>query len=220
MRGLTTAIIVLLVVFIIGTIIQVVGLPAVVDSAQDFEAGAIDGDELIDDVANYNLRSGLTLVAQVALVVLTMIWLFRIAKNHQALGRRLTWGPGWAIGGWFLPPVLYVIPFLMLRESWKAAEPDVPAGDDRWKSSPDTPLLWIWGLLYIVVPVVFIAVGLRQQFGAMGSDAEDLADFFHDRLGLLVAQSIAGILAAVAWGLLVRALTDRHAHLTGEAGAR
>ena len=158
-------------------------------------------------------------MAQVALIVLTMIWLFRIAKNHQALGRRLTWGPGWAIGGWFLPPILYVIPFLMLRESWKAAEPDVPPGDDRWKSSPDTPLLWIWGLLYIVAPVVFVAVGLRQQFGAMGSDAEDLADFFHDRLGLLVAQSIAGILAAVAWGLLVRALTDRHAHLTGEAGA-
>ena len=73
-----------------------------------------------------------------------MIWLFRIAKNHQALGRRLTWAPGWAIGGWFLPPIVYVIPTLMLRESWKAADPEVPAGDERWKSSSDSPLLWIW----------------------------------------------------------------------------
>ena len=54
----------------------------------------------------------------------------------------------------------------------------------------------------------------------MGSDAEDLADSFDDRLGLLVAQSIVGILSAVAWGLLVRALTDRHTRLTGEARAR
>ena len=171
----------------------------------------------MDDLAAYNLSGGLTLVSQLALIVITMIWLFRIAKNHQTLRRRLTWGPGWAIGGWFLPPLVYVIPFLMLRESWKAAEPEVQPGDDRWKSSSDTPLLWVWGVLYVVVPLAFIVVGLRQQFGAMGNDAEDLADFFDDRLGLLVAQSVVAVLAAVAWGLLVRALTDRHTRLTGEA---
>ena len=216
--GLRTAILILLVVFAIGTVIQIVGIPGVVDSAKDLQAGAISDDEFLDDLAAYNLSGGLTLASQIALVVLTMIWLFRIAKNHQALGRRLTWGPGWAIGGWFLPPILYVIPFLMLRESWKAS--DVPPGDERWKSSSDTPLLWVWGVLYILVPVVFIVVGLRQQFGAMTSDAEDLADFFDDRLGLLVAQSVASILAAVAWALLVRALSDRHIRLTGEASNR
>ena len=219
-RGLRTAMIVLLGVFVVGTIIQVVGLPTVVDSAKDLQSGAIEADEFLDDVDTYNVSGLLTGLSQLALIVITIIWLFRIARNHQGLGRRLTWGPGWAIGGWFLPPILYVLPFLMLRESWKAADPDVPPGDDRWKSSPDTPLLWIWGLLYIVVPIVFIAVGLRQQFSAIGSDASDVADLFADRLGLLVVQSIAGILAAVAWGLLVRALTDRHTALTGEAGAR
>jgi Domain of unknown function (DUF4328) len=218
--GLRTAILILLAVFAVGTVIQIVGMPGVVDSAKDLQDGLISNDEFLDDLAAYNVSGGLTLVSQVALIVLTMIWLFRIAKNHQALGRRLTWGPGWAIGGWFLPPILYVIPFLMLRESWKAADPDVPPGDERWKSSSDTPLLWVWGVLYILVPVAFIVVGLRQQFGAMGNDAEDLADFFDDRLGLLIAQSIASILAAVAWALLVRALSDRHIRLTGEARAR
>jgi hypothetical protein len=218
--ALRTAILVLLVVFAIGTVIQIVGIPGVVDSAKDLQAGSISDDEFLDDLAAYNLSGGLTLASQIALIVLTMIWLFRVAKNHQTLGRQLTWGPGWAIGGWFLPPILYVIPFLMLRESWKASDPDVPPFDARWKSGSDTPLLWLWGVLYILVPVVFIAVGVGQQFGAMTSDAEDLADFFDDRLGLLVAQSVASILAAVAWGLLVRALSDRHIRLTGEAGAR
>ena len=208
---------ILLAVFVVGSVIQIIGIPSIVDSAKDLGAGAISDDEFLDDLAAYNVSGGLTLVSQIALIVITMIWLFRIAKNHQALGRRVTWGPGWAIGGWFLPPLVYVIPFLMLRESWQASDPDVPPRDDRWKSSTDTPLLWVWGVLYIVVPMAFIVVGLRQQFGAMGNDAEDLADFFDDRLGLLVAQSVAAILAAVAWGLVVRALTDRHARLTGEA---
>lgn len=211
---------VLLAVFAVGTVIQIVGMPAVVDSAEDLRAGVISDDDFLDDLAAYNLSGGLTLLSQIALIVITMIWLFRLAKNHQALGRRLTWVPGWAIGGWFVPPILYVIPFLMLRESWKASDPDVPPGDDRWKSSSDTPLLWAWAVLYVLVPVAFIVVGLRQQFGAMDNDAEDLADFFDDRLGLLLAQSIASILAAVAWALLVRALTDRHIRLTGEARTR
>ena len=166
--GLRTAILILLGVFVVGTVIQTIGMPQVVDAAKDLIAGDITDDEFIDDLAAYNLSGGLTLVSQVALIVLTMIWLFRIAKNHVALGRRLTWGPGWAIGSWFVPPIVYVIPFLMLRESWKAADPDVPPGDERWKAGRDTPLVWAWGVLYVVVPIVFIVVGLRQQFGAIG----------------------------------------------------
>ena len=202
---------ILLAVFIVGSVIQIVGIPSIVDSAKDLGAGAISDDEFLDDLAAYNLSGGLTLVSQLAMIVITMIWMFRIAKNHQALGRRLTWGPGWAIGGWFLPPLVYVIPFLMLRESWKASDPDVPPGDDRWKSSTDTPLLWVWGVLYIVVPMAFIVVGLRQQFGAMGNDAEDLADFFDDRLGLLVAQSVAADPRRGRLGTL-RAGADRPTH--------
>jgi len=162
----------------------------------------------------------LLLASQIALIVVTMIWLFRIAKNHQALGRRLTWAPGWAIGGWFLPPIVYVIPTLMLRESWKAADPDVPAGDERWKSSSDSPLLWIWAALYVVIPLLFIVLGLRQQFGMMSTEARDVAESIDDHRSLLVAQSIVVVLAAVAWGLFVRALTTRHAALTGEATTR
>ena len=63
-------------------------------------------------------------VATLATGVLTIIWAFRIAGNVRAFGRATTWSPLFAIFGWFLPPmVLYVIPFLVLRELWKASEP-------------------------------------------------------------------------------------------------
>ena len=57
-----------------------------------------------------------------------MIWMFKMAKNVRALGRQgLRYAPGWAIGGWFVPPcVLYVVPWLMFRELWKASDPEPP----------------------------------------------------------------------------------------------
>ena len=52
-------------------------------------------------------------------MVLVMIWMYRISANLRAFGMTTTWHPLFAIFGWFLPPVvLYVIPFLMLREQW------------------------------------------------------------------------------------------------------
>lgn len=215
--GLARSIVILLGVFAVGTLIQLVATPGFVSSAQDLVAGDISEDQFLDDFNRFNLLGLLAVVAQLALIVLTMIWLFRLAKNHVALGRRVTWVPGWAIGGWFLPPILYVIPTLMLRESWKAADPDVPPGDERWKSSPDTPLLWAWVVLYIVAPIVFLLVGLRQQFGTMSGDTIDIADAYDDRLGLRLAQGVVVLAATVVWALFVRALTDRHVRLTGES---
>ena len=82
----------------------------------------------------------------------------------------------------------------MLRESWKAADPDVAARRRSVEVEPGHPAaVGLWVVLYIVAPIVFIVVGLRQQFGAMSSDADDIADALDDRLGLLVAQSIVGI---------------------------
>ena len=90
-----------------------------------------------------------------------MIWLYRIVANHRAIGRQLTWAPGWAIGGWFLPPfVLYIIPMLMLSESWKATDPEVPPGDDRWRQNSVSPLVYVWWVLYGLVPIVFIIQGV------------------------------------------------------------
>ena len=57
---------------------------------------------------------------QIAAAVVVIIWMYRLAWNHRALHRGGTWGPAWAIGGWFLPPIVYVIPTLMLHELWKA----------------------------------------------------------------------------------------------------
>ena len=127
--------------------------------------------------------SALSGAAQLAIVVLSIIWTYRIVKNHRTIGRRTTWGPGMAIGGWFLPPFLYVIPTLVLREAWKAADPAVPPGDDRWKAGKDNPILWAWFLVYGVGTLVLSIIGSSLQFQQFGGDADDLADAYADSLG-------------------------------------
>jgi hypothetical protein len=215
--GLAKAILILLVVFAVGTLIQIIGIPGVVDSSQQFTNGEIGDDQFRDDVGQYQLMGSLGGLAQLALLVLSVIWLYRIVKNHVSIGRRVTWKPWAAIAGWVLPPLLFIIPLLLLREHWKAADPKVGPGDDSWKSNGENPTIWAWFVVYSIVPIVLSVAGADQQLRSFGAGLDDLADMYVDSQGLLIAQSIVGIISAVAWGVLVRQFTRRHTELTGEA---
>jgi hypothetical protein len=216
-RGLTKALLIVIGVYVVAAVVVLAMTPAAVDSAKDFLADRISEDEFTDDYAAFGGASLLMSLMQLAIVVLSIIWLFRAAKNHRSLGRRTTWAPLWAVFGWLLPPFLFIIPLLMLRETWKASDPAVPAGDERWKQNGESPLVWIWWVLFGVAPVVVQVLGLRPWENAMSNDNLDIADAIDDRLGLLVAQWVIAIVGAIAWALVVRAITARHTALTGEA---
>ncbi len=59
-----------------------------------------------------------------------IVWQFRHAKNARALGERGGLGPGWAIGGWFVPLANFVLPGVQIHQSSRmsdsaaAGEPD------------------------------------------------------------------------------------------------
>jgi hypothetical protein len=104
---------------------------------------------------------------------------------------------------------------LVLRESWKASDPDVPVGDESWKSSSVHPVLWVWWVVYGLAPAVFVALsfagGLRMQLGSVGNDdTVDAARDLVDHAGLIYTQSIFTLLGAAAWGALVYLWTARH----------
>lgn len=167
-----------------------------------------------DALAPYGLVSLLTGVLTLSLFVLTIIWMFRMAKNQIAMRRNGTWGPAWAIAGWFLPPcVLYVIPYLMMRDLWKASDPN--SGPD-WKKNPVGTIVHVWWVLFGLLPIAFISVTVGNfRFNADADDvetAEDIVDGFNVTLGSSVVQ----LAAAVAFLLLVAQLTARHKQTTNE----
>lgn len=224
--GLERWISILLAVSAISGILGLATTSSAFDAADDYLANRNE-DEFRDAITANSFSGLLGTAASIALLVLSIVWLHRVIRNHRTLGRDVTWSPGWAIAGWVLPPILFIIPLLILRESWKAADPDVPAGSPTWRQGRDNPVIWFWFLIYGVLPLVFTVLTMVQVgqfvFGAgtqVSGNVEDLAEYLNDSKGLIIAQAVVSIIAAVAWFLVVRAISARHARFTGEAAAR
>ena len=217
--GVAKWISVLLVISAVMSVISLATAPSVRNAARDYLVTK-DEDSFNDSLALWGITGLITAALSIALVVLSIIWLYRVSSNHRTLGRALTWAPGWAIGGWFLPPLLYVIPMLVLREAWKAADPAAPSGSQTWKSEGgDNPLIWV-----VVRGLQHRPAGVRRRRAAssfaVGNDTETVAKRFADHFGPVLAQSAFAIAAAAAWFLVVRQLSHRHAQFTGELTAR
>jgi len=153
---------------------------------------------------------------QLAAAVLAIIWMYRIAWNHRALHRGGTWGPPWAIAGWFVPPIIYVIPTLMMNELWKASDPDVPVGGD-WRSRPASPLPFVWFVLYTAGPLISFASQSGGVLSQLRGSEETIAETITGGQTVDIIVAIVTVASAIVFVMLVRQLTDRHTHLTGEA---
>ena len=187
------------------------------DDAQDLLDRAISAEEFVERAAPYLLMSVVQGIATVATAVLTMIWMFRIAANHRALHRGGTWGPGWAIGGWFVPPLLFVIPTLMFRELWKASDPDVPIGGD-WRRTRTSPLVPLWFAVYSLVPLGLL-VGQSTGGISLAASEDEMAQQVLDDRGATIVSASVSVAGALVFVLLVRGLTRRHRRLTGETAS-
>lgn len=217
---MATGAVVSTIVVAVGTVVAAFLTAGVATDASDFLAGSITQSEFEDAIAPLNAVQLLVSVATLGSGIFTIVWMFRMAGNVRAFGRATTWSPLFSIFGWFLPPmVLYVIPFLVLRELWKASEPTHVDGTDSWKRVPDNPLLWAWFVLFGLLPAVLFAVQI-SSFAASGvptGDIESVAESLDDfgAIGWLTA--VLNVAAAAVWVTFVRQLTRRHTRLTNEA---
>lgn len=210
-------------------LVGVVGVSSVVaaalsgasrNAARDYRERRITENEFLESYLVVGMLGLVQLAATVAAFVLVVILMYRLAANHRALGRTGTWGRGWAIGGWFLPPlVIYVIPFLMLRELWKASDPTAEHGTDQWKRSSVSPVVTIWWVLYGLVPLGLIVAQGAGSVGGGGftSTTDALAETVEEQFALTLVGSILTLAAAVAFIVMARGLVARHRQLTGES---
>jgi lysylphosphatidylglycerol synthetase-like protein (DUF2156 family) len=195
--------------------LTVIASQTVTDEAEAFLDGATASDDFIESIAPYLLLTFVQGAVVIASMVLVMIWMFRLAANHRSLHRGATWGPGWAIGGWFLPPLLYIIPTMMFRELWRASDPDVPIGGD-WKSRPVSPLPIAWFVVYSVIPIALMFARSDTVLSGLGGSDEELAKQIAGDQGVVIASTVLTVVAAVIFVAFARALTARHQRLTGE----
>ncbi len=85
--------------------------------------------------------SSLTLLLTIATGAAMMCWLSRARANLPALGvDNARWGPGWAVGWWFVPIMSFFRPYQLTAEVYRAS-----AGQpERWQMQPATVVGWWW----------------------------------------------------------------------------
>ncbi len=217
--GLSKAIVILTAIVAAATVITTLLSIGIAGDASDFLAGDLTDAEFRDSLAPLSAIQSIAGVATLATGIVTMIWMYRMAGNIRAFGRRTTWSPLFSIFGWFLPPFfLYVIPFLVLREQWKGSDPTVDE-TESWKANADNRSLWGWFAFYGLLPLVlFVAqIGSVASSGLGTSNNRDLAESL-DQVGALTFLSAVSVVgAATFWIMFVRQLTRRHIALTNES---
>ena len=218
-RGLSVALMSLTAVAAIATVVSAILTAAVAEDARNYLDGELTDDEFRTAIGPVNAAQLITGIATIAVFVLTVIWMYRIASNVRAFQRDTLWSPLFAIFGWMLPPfVLYIIPFLVLRELWKGSDPTDPNDTESWRGTADNPFIWAWLVLYGVAPIFLLlfSVGSFLDGGLASGSLESLAESLDEFDAFGVISGAVNVAAAVVWIVLVRQLTARHVRLTGE----
>lgn len=92
---------------------------------------------------------GLAVAALIlATVVLFLNWFYRARTNASLSAWPQRWSPGWAIGSWFLRPVLLWFPYQIMTDIWRAGRP--PGPRDRPPNAVLPGLWWAsWTLAWL-----------------------------------------------------------------------
>jgi ABC-type Fe3+ transport system permease subunit len=222
-KGLSTAIMVLVGIAGVGGLLNAILTAGLRSDAEDLLAGRISETDFNDQLLSSSAFTALAGVATIVAMVLIMIWMYRIATNLRAFGMSTTWHPLFAVFGWFLPPaILYVIPFLMLREQWSkstaSATPGQAAAPMSDGGKSENPVLWVWWLTFGIWPLVALFLSTDSLVGNFGdTSAEAVAQSLVDTSSAItIIGSVIGLIAAAAWILFVRQMAARHQSLTGE----
>ena len=219
--GLTKWLVGLLIVSFVVQLISLLVQFTLRDSASDFINNSISSSDFDDKLGLYLGVALLAGIASVAQVVILIVWTFRLAKNHQVLGRQpQSFGPGATIAVNILGGcTLGILNFFMWRELWRAADPDTAAGDPSWKQRAVTPLITIYLVLTLATIAATISLGVSGGFGPVRTtgSSTDLAENLSDKLPYIALSGVLTLAAAAVFIMFVRQLAARHMQATRES---
>jgi hypothetical protein len=139
----------------------------------------------------------------VATGVVFVIWQYRHGKNARLLGPPQGLGPGWAIGGWFVPFANYVLPAMQLFGASRFSDPAVvetPNGRGR-----GARIVIPWAIVFgLGSNMVFVSV-LAEPSGSY----EDRVRAFVSADQISAVGQVLMVVAAILAIVMVRSLSSR-----------
>jgi hypothetical protein len=218
-RGLVNAAVALHVAVALGTIPQVIALLWLHGRVDDFRDATITGQELTDATQNYFLIVSLPSLISVANMIVWIVLLWRVARNHETIGRpKTSFGPAWAIVGVLVPFVNMVVPWLFMNEKWKGSDQAHPPMSPEWKTARASSMVNAWWATALGASVIGLIGGgdvAAAMFSAIGelSGNSDLVEVAQDLVGgnlrWFVASTLLSGVAAALGAVTLRVLVAR-----------
>ncbi len=120
-----------------------------------------------------------------------LLWQHRAHQNLASLGAtQLPYTPGWSIAWWFVPFATFFMPYRMVRDLWKASDPNATGAEWKQGQTPRLlPLWWAAWLSSLVLLIIAAAIGREGDTSRLMTQAV---------LGIVTALliTVAGVLGA------------------------
>jgi hypothetical protein len=190
--GLTTTVVVLLLLNIGASLLAI--------AVEALRAGRLPDARGGPDVLD--LSACLTFLVYLPTAVVFLMWMHRSYKNLLEMGTRgLTYSPGWAVGGFFVPFLNFVRPCQVVQEMWRASLPGWPEDDSRgWHRASGSALVGTWWAFWLISNVYSWVVLRVALDNAQGHDPP---------FGVTLVGEALSCAAALFAILMVRALRAR-----------
>lgn len=151
------------------------------------------GEGLIDgDLAR--LLAIVQLLTWLVSLSLFLIWFYRANANARAMGAEdLMGSPGLSVGWFFIPIAFLFMPYVVVRDTWKASE-----APRDWQGRSGRPLVGFWWGAFLtanLAATISFRIGLEGGYDAAGALAtfDLISNVASVAAGLLGAQVVAGI---------------------------
>lgn len=136
--------------------------------------------------------------------VLFLAWVYRVNRNARALGADwMRYSAGWSVGCFFVPFINLVMPYLALREIWRASRPG-PKGQPQALPSPLLIVWWEAEIINAVIqysPLRFLSDQGRLRFFTdyPWSEAGRVSEFARNSLNWELDWSWGVLIKEIMW---------------------
>lgn len=218
-RGLANATIALHLATALATIPQVIALLWLRGRVDAFHDATITAQELTDATRRYFVIVSIPSLISVANMIVLIVLLWRLARNHETIGRpRTTFGPAWAIVGVLVPFLNMVVPWLFMNEKWKGSDQAHPPTSPEWKTARASSMVNAWWAIAIGASIIGlvgggdVAAAMFSAISKISGDAdlvEVAQDLVDGTLRWFVASTLLAGVAAILGAVTLRALVAR-----------
>ena len=167
--------------------------------------GAADSNDLRQQIIG-----AIRFVEIVTVIIVFAIWIYRANYNARQLGAEgMEFTPGWAVGWYFVPLANLWMPYMAMKEIWKAS-----AAPANWQDQPRGSILpWWWGFF-------LISNILNQSALRFAMRAKTLDEIVASSTTSVVADAVdvvSSLIAIVLVGQIYRMQMAHRASPTGSA---